>query len=126
MNLTELEQHILAYYIAGAAGDLTMIDRYYPTGEMILIIEDKIQVATRSFGFKVTSKAKPAATAFLEHMIAAGAFSSTQGKLGGVMHQFQAAAYRKAIEEQRANNPILQKAKAGGPEFWKQAFAALV
>lgn len=126
MNLSELEQHILAFYIADSAGDLSMVGRYYPTGEMILIIEDKIQVATRQFGFKVSNKAKAAATAFLEQMIAAGAFSSTEGKLGGTMHQFQAVTYRKALAEQRENNPIVQKAKAGGPDFWKQAFAALV
>lgn len=125
MNLTELEQHVLAFYIGGAAGDLTMTDRFYPTGEMVMIIEDKIQVATRRFGFKVTSKAKAAATVFLDDMIAAGAFSSSKGKFGGVMHQYQGPVYRKTLTEQREANPILQKAKAAGPDFWEKAFAAL-
>ncbi len=47
MSLSDLEQHILAYYVAGAAKDLTAAPRFYPFGELILIVEDKMQVATR-------------------------------------------------------------------------------
>jgi hypothetical protein len=125
MNLTELEQHIFACYVANAAGDLNMVGRFWPYGELVLIIEDKIQVATREFGFRVSSKAKPVATAFLDRMIAGEGFSTQQNDFGGTMHQFQANTYRRLLKELRENDPILPKAQAAGPGFWTEAFAGL-
>src|SRR5690606_7803129 len=70
MNLTDLEHHVLAYYVAGHANELNVATRWYPYGELVLIIEDKITVAVRKFGPKARGKAKPAAKAFVDHMIA--------------------------------------------------------
>ena len=125
MSLSELEQHALAYYIATAAQDLTGAGRFFPYGEMVLIVEDKVQVATRQFGFKVTSKAKAVATAFLDHMIAKGGYSTTENKFGGKMHRFQAEPYREALDAMRAGDPIIKQASEAGPDFWKDAFARL-
>jgi hypothetical protein len=125
MNLSELEQHILACYVAGAAGDLNMVGRFWPYGELAMIIEDKIQVATREFGFKVTSRAMTVATAFLDQMIAGEAFSTKQNDFGGTMHQFQADTYRKLLKQLQETNPVIQTAQGAGPGFWTEAFARL-
>ncbi len=125
MNLTELERHILACYVADAAAGLNMVGRFWPYGELVLIIEDKLQLATREFGFRVTSRAGPIAKAFLDQMIAAGAFSTQQNDFGGTMHQFQADAYRRFLRELRESDPIIRKAQDAGPGFWAAAFAAL-
>lgn len=125
MSLTDLEQHVLAYYAATAAPSFTMAGRFYPYGELVLIVEDKVQVATRKFGAKVTARAKPAATAFLDLMIEKGAFSTQQNKFGGTMHQFQGDIFRQAVADFVASDPVIQKAEAQGPEFWEQAFASL-
>jgi hypothetical protein len=125
MSLTELEQHIFAYYIAGDAAQFTAAPRFYPYGELVLIIEDKIQVATRKFGSKVTSKAKTVANALLDQLVEAGVYSTKQGEFGGTMHQFQGDAYRGFLKEQQEANPIILKARDAGPDFWDQAFAAL-
>ena len=125
MSLTELEQHIYAYYVAGDAAQFSAAPRFYPYGELILIIEDKIQVATRKFGSRATSKAKTVANALLDQLIEAGAYSTKQGEFGGTMHQFQGDAYRAFLKEQQESNPIILKAKDAGPEYWEQAFATL-
>jgi hypothetical protein len=125
MSLSEIEQTLFSHYVANGANDLVIAGRFYPYGELILIIEDKVKVGARKFGFKVTGKAKAAGTAFLDHMIAKGAWSTTQNDFGGTMHQFQTDAYKVALRELQASDAIVQQAAAGGETFWADTFAAL-
>jgi len=124
--MTDLEQHILAYYVAGPAGDLTVAPRFYPYGELQLIFEDKIAVAVRKFGPKVKKHAKTVGTAFIDLMIEKGAWSTTQNEFGGSMHAFQADRYREVVGELQDSDPIIQKARVEGPGFWEHAFGELV
>jgi len=125
MSLTELEQTIYAYYVDGEASVFATAPRFYPHGELVLVLADKITVATRKFGFKVTGKAKNVAGVFLDELIAAGAYSSKTNDFGGTMHQFQGDVYKQFLKGRQDSDPIIAKAKAGGPDFWEQAFAAL-
>jgi hypothetical protein len=125
MSLSELEQHVFAYYVATAANDLNIATRWYPRGELLLIIEDKFQIAVRKFGMKARACAKSAATAFLDLMIEKGGWESKQNEYGGSMHQFQLDTFRKVLKDLQATNPIIQQAQAGGADFWSQKFAAL-
>jgi hypothetical protein len=124
-DLNPLEAHLFAFYAQGAAKDLTAAPRFYPHGELVLIVEDKVQVAARRFGFKVKSKAKPVATVFVDHMIAAGAWTTTKNDFGGTMHQFQEPAYKAALADLVASDPIIAQATAAGADFWETAFAEL-
>jgi hypothetical protein len=125
MSLSDLEQHVLAYYLEGAADDLNLAGRFYPHAELVLIVGDKIEVATRRFGRKVRSQTRAPATAFVDRMIADGAFSTKQNDFGGTMHQFQAPAYKQALRAWQADDPILREAQGGGEGFWPDRFAAL-
>jgi hypothetical protein len=125
MSLTELERHVYAYYVATDAAQFSAAPRFYPHGELVLIFADKIQVATRKFGRKATAKANTVAAALIDKLIAAGAYSTKQNEFGGSMHQFQEPAYKAFLKDEQASNPIIQQAKAAGPEFWEQAFSAL-
>jgi hypothetical protein len=125
MDLNEIEQHVLAYYIAGAAKELTIAPRYFPHGELILVIADKIEVAVRRFGRKVMARSKPAAATFLDTMIEREAFSTTRNDFGGTMHRFQADHYRAVLKEMQDASPIIQKAAAQGDPFWSETFQAL-
>ncbi len=125
MNLSSLEACLFAYYIQGAAGDLAVAPRFYPHGELVLIIEDKVAVAARRFGFKVKSAAKPVATEFVVRMIAAGGWSSTANSFGGTMHQFQGDAYKAVLAQMQTANAIVQSAQAAGDGFWETRFAEL-
>lgn len=123
--MTDLTDHMIAYYVAGPASDLNIATRWYPYGELTLIIEDKFNIATRKFGFKVRSQSKAAGKAFLDDMIAREAWATTENEFGGRMHQFQADKFRDAIKELKASDPIIAKAEAEGPEFWDKAFGEL-
>jgi hypothetical protein len=125
VSLSHVEENVLAYYVSGAAGDLSVAPRWYPHGELILIVADKIEVALRPFGRKVRSQNKGPAAAFLDYMIAKGAFSTTTNDFGGTMHQFQGQAYKQALEEWRSSDPIIGQAQAAGEGFWQERFAAL-
>ena len=94
MSLSELEQHVFAYYVAGHANELNIATRWYPYGELVLVIEDTVTVAVRKFGRKPRASAKAVATAFLDHMIEKGAWATKQNEFGGQMHQFQADKYK--------------------------------
>jgi hypothetical protein len=124
-ELSEIEQHVLAYYVAGAAQELNMVGRFWPSGELVMVIGDKVQVATRKFGTKVSMASAKAARAFGDDMIACGGFSTKQGDFGSTMHQFQADKYKECLAKMRETNPIVQKAKAAGAGFWEETFAQL-
>jgi len=125
MSLNPIEQTVFAYYIAGQANDLVIAPRFYPYGELVLIIEDKISVAIRKFGTKARSSAKTVSKAFIETMIAKGGWSTKQNDFGGAMHQYQADVFKTALRELKAADPIVQEAEGKGPEFWAEKFAAL-
>jgi hypothetical protein len=125
MSLTDLEEHVYAYYVAGDAAQFSAAPRFYPYGELTLIIADKVQVAARKFGRQAASKANAVAAVLLDRLIAAGAYSTKQNDFGGSMHQFQGDAYKQFLRNEQASNPIIVKANDAGPEFWEQAFASL-
>lgn len=120
-ELTPLESLVFAFYVHGAANDLNIAGRFYPYGELVLVIEDKIQVATRKFGLKVSSKSKAVATAFLDQMIEAQAFTSKKNDFGGTMHQFQGDVYRKILKEMQISNTLIQTVG----DAWEASFAEL-
>lgn len=124
--MNDIAKTLIAYFVAGAANDLNIATRWYPYGELGLIIEDKFSIASRKFGMKVRSQSKAASKAFLDDMIAKGAWETKQNEYGGQMHQFQADKFKAAIKELQATDPIIAKANAEGPEFWDKAFGALV
>ncbi len=105
--LPPLEAHVLAYYIQGVANTLDISGRFYPHGELVLIIADKMQVATRKFGRKAGNATRGAATAFVDQMIAAGAWNTKKNDFGGTMHQFQGDVYRATLKAMQASDPII-------------------
>jgi hypothetical protein len=125
MTLNDLEHHAMAYYATTQANDLKIADRFYPYGELVMIIADKIQVAVRQFGPKAGRAANAAATAFVDTLIAKGGWSTTQNKFGGSMHQYQTSVFPKALKELQANDPVIQRASAEGEGYWANAFAEL-
>lgn len=125
MSLSELEQNVFAYFIATAANDFNAATRWYPYGELLLSLDDKFQMAVRKFGIKARGCSKPAATAFLDHMIEKGGWETKQNEYGGTMHQFNADGFRKELKALQAASPVVQEAQGAGPDYWTEKFAAL-
>jgi hypothetical protein len=126
MSLTEVEQIAYAYYLAHDANQFTVTGRYYPHGELVLVIADKVQVATRKFGRQVHSKAANVARVWLDRLIETGAYNTRQNDFGGSMHQFQPDLYKTVLKQEQDANPIVQEAAAAGESYWTDKFAALV
>ena len=126
MQLNDVQAHLFAFFLADAAQSFTMAERFFPYGEVVSILSDKVTVAARPFDRKVRGEADAVATAFLNEMIARGGFSSVDQRFGSTMHQYQAGAYSTGVQALKAENPIIAKAEAAGPAFWDEAFAALV
>lgn len=126
MSLNDLESHVLAYYLAGAASDLNIAGRFFPRKAIIDAVEDKMKIATRKFGRKVGAAALPGATLFVDRLIADGAFSTKEDKFGGVMHQFQTDEYRALLAGMKAADPIVAKAPTADDAYWETTFTALV
>jgi hypothetical protein len=120
--LTPIEAYVLAYFAQGTATTLDISGRWFPHGELVMIIADKMQVATRKFGRKAGAATRGAATAFVDQMIAAGAWSTKQNDFGGSMHQFQGDVYKGALKAMQDSNAIL----ASVGDDWDAAFAELV
>jgi hypothetical protein len=121
-ELSPIEAHVLAYFAQGTATTLDISGRWFPHGELVMIIADKMQVATRKFGRKAGAATRGAATAFVDQMIAAGAWSTKQNDFGGSMHQFQGDVYKGALKAMQDSNAIL----ASVGDDWDAAFAELV
>lgn len=125
MSLAEVEQVAYAYYLAHDANQFTVTGRWYPHGELVLVIGDKVQVATRKFGRQVHSKANNVSRVWLDRLIETGAYATKQNDFGGSMHQFQPDIYKTVLRAEQAANPIVQEAAAGGGDYWTDKFAAL-
>jgi hypothetical protein len=125
MSLSELENHALAYFVAEHAETFKPADRFFPYGDLVLVWEDKINVATRKFGTRVRMKAKAAATAYLDMLIEKGGYSAKNNDFGGTMHAFKLDEVRRILRELKDSDPIILKANAGGPDFWAETFAEL-
>jgi hypothetical protein len=125
MSLSDLEQAISAYFLAGPANDINIAGRWYPYNEVLLIIDDKFQMAVRKFGPKARGATKPVAKAFIDHMIEKGGWETKQNDFGGTMHQFNLDVFRKELKDLQAANPIVQEGQGAAPEFWVEKFAPL-
>lgn len=126
MSLSDLEQHVFAYYVQNGAEQFAMVGRFWPYGELTLLIEDKIQVATRKFGSKATRASGNVARAFLDLLIEREAFSTKKNEYGGTMHQYQGPVYLGCVRDLQATDPIISKAQAASAGYWEEAFAALI
>jgi len=124
MSLSPLQDAIVAYFIAGPANDINIATRWYPRGELLLIVDDKFQMAVRKFGIRVRGATKPAADAFLQAMIDKGGWETKPQEYAS-MHQFNQAAFKAALKDMKASNPLVAEAANGGEDFWKDQFASL-
>ena len=124
-DLSHIEHHVLAYWLAGQANDLNIATRWYPRTELVMIIDDKIGVAVRKFGRKARGATRAAAEAFMERMIGEGAWATQQNDFGGTMHQWQDGAYKAALRKWQDEDVVVVASRAGGDDFWETAFSGL-
>ncbi|HEX4376146.1 MAG TPA: hypothetical protein VHZ99_03230 [Steroidobacteraceae bacterium] len=129
MKLTELQEHVIAYYLLKGALDLNMDPRWWPPIELFSIICDKVRFAVSRFDLANCAAIDDASREWLDFLIARGAFLKADSEYGP-MYQYQRAAYQGCVAEARAANAVVARAEAAPTaasalEFWQDAFARL-
>jgi hypothetical protein len=125
MSLDPIQHAVFAYYVSGQANELNIAPRWYPYGELVLIVEDKISVAVRKFGMKARGSAKTVSKHLLDLMIEKGGWTTKHNEYGGSMHQFQPDVFKATLREVQASDPLIVEAQGKGLEFWTGKFEAL-
>ena len=125
MSLSDLENHVLAYYLGHSAKEFSMTGRWFPYSELEFIFADKIKVDVRQFGKPAQDATKAVATWYLDYLIANGGFENKSQKFGGTMHQYEGEGFKAALAALQADNAVYQQAASGGDDFWTNAFAAV-
>lgn len=124
MQLSELDEHILAYFIAKNAGELQMDPRWWPSIELSSIVEDKVRFAVSRFWLVGRPPVEAAARVLLDTLVARGAFAKKDGEYGP-MFQFQRDPYRAWLAEAREINPIVTHMADADEDAWEETFDRL-
>ncbi len=125
MNLTELQEHVVAYYLLKGALDLNMDPRWWPPIELSSIISDKVRFAVSRFDLANRLAVDEASQEWLNFLIARGAFLKADSEYGP-MYQFQKTVYQDCVAEARKSSATFALAAATSePDFWRDAFARL-
>ncbi|GIX29589.1 MAG: hypothetical protein KatS3mg124_0061 [Porticoccaceae bacterium] len=124
MSAEEIDRCLLAHWLATGAAQLSIAGRFYPYGDLVSSVADKIRLGARPFGPTVQARAVPVAKKFLDLVIEQGGFSTTQPKIGLPMHQFQPQRYREVVRALCEADELVREAQGADPEFWQRVFAA--
>jgi hypothetical protein len=125
MNLTELDEYVLAYFLSGEALHFHVDGRFQRREDFAQMLEGAFFFATKKFGHGVAGRSSNVVSNLLDELIAVKALSSVTDKWTGVSHQFNGDGYKVFIKNQIDTNSICQRAQQGGPQFWEETFATL-
>ncbi len=125
MNLNNLEQHVLAYFLAVEASKANVDGRYFRREGFVKIFDDMISFSVERFGGRVATRQSNVATGLVDALIEDNGFVTSHDQYSGTSYQFDRARYRAAISRLQAADAICKQAEASGPEFWVRAFETL-
>jgi hypothetical protein len=126
MSLSNLEQHLYAYFLVIDAPKVTVDGRFYRREEFIGVFKDRIRFGAAGAGKFSGDVCEHIATDLVDKLIASGALTTARDKLTvGELHQFEPAAYKQTIQSLAEQNPIVAASKGQGEDFWKKAFTDL-
>lgn len=120
--MTELEEHVLAYFLSTEAPNISVDGRFYRRAEFVNVFEDRIFYATQRLGPAVSGRHSKIANSLIDVLIQAHALATTHDSLSGTYHQMDDAKYRATIRNLIQSNVICQRAQRAGPHFWEDAF----
>jgi hypothetical protein len=125
MNLTELEEYVLAYFLSVDALSASVDGRYYLRGDFVRVFEDRIFYATQQFGSKIAGRHSNIVSPFVDRLIESKALSTSVDQFSVAWHNLDNSKYRAVVKEMTQSNAICQRAKNAGPQYWERTFASL-
>ncbi|MGC3980830.1 MAG: hypothetical protein QM808_06200 [Steroidobacteraceae bacterium] len=122
--MTALIDHMIAYYVAGQAAELSVAPRFYPYGELQLIFEDKI-----SLPFASSAEGAQALQGSRQGLHRPDARNGRLVDHGGRVRRlectrFQADRFRAVIREEQDANPIILRSQSRRPGLLGQGVSA--
>ena len=125
MNLTELEETVLAHFLSVEAARVSVDGRYYRREDFVQIFQDRIFFASQQLVGGGVEQHSNIASLLVDKLIEEKGLSTVNDKWTGVSHQFAPARYKIVINELIESNAICQRAREGGSQFWQDVFAKL-
>jgi hypothetical protein len=123
--MTELEEHVFAYFLSTDAANISVEGRFYRREEFVKVFEDRIFYATQRLGPKFSGRHSKIIESLMDTLIEAKGLSTSHDRLSGTYHQMDDSKYRAVIRNLIQSNAICQHAQQAGPLFWEEAFQAL-
>ena len=123
--MTELEEHVFAYFLSTEAPHISVDGRFYRREEFVKVFEDRIFYATQRLGPRVSGRHSKIVESLIDTLIEAKGLSTSHDRLSGTYHQMDDSKYRAVIRNLIQSNVICQCAQQAGPHFWEDAFKAL-
>lgn len=123
--MTELEEHVLAYFLSTEALHISIDGRFYRREEFVKVFEDRIFYATQRLGPRASGRHSKIIESLMDTLIEAKGLSTSHDRLSGTYHQMDDSKYRAVIRNLIQSNAICQCAQQAGPHFWEEAFKAL-
>jgi hypothetical protein len=125
MSLTELEEHVFAYFLSIEAPHISVDGRFYRRDEFVRVFEDRIFYATQRLGAGVSGRHTEIVNSLIDTLIEAQALSTSHDRLSGTYHKMDDNKYRAVIRNLIQSNALCQRAQQVGAHFWQEAFKAL-
>ena len=125
MNLSNLEEHILAYFLLFDAKNVSIDGRFFLRDEFVRIFERQIFFTILRFGDDIAGRSRHVANALVDHLIESKALSTVQGESSRTSHQLDSVLYKSTLANLIATNSLVTKYKELDPGSWDGIFSAL-
>jgi hypothetical protein len=125
MNLTELEEYVMAYFLSVDALSVSVDGRYFRREDFVRVFEDRIFYATQQFGSKIAGRYSNIAVQIVDRLIESNALSTSTDQWSVTWHRFDTDKYKAVVKALIQSNTLCQRSKDASPRFWEEAFAAL-
>jgi hypothetical protein len=125
MKLSDLEEHVFAYFLLEDAPAVTIDGRFYRREEFLRVFEDRLFYSTQRLGPGIAGRHPNIANTLVGTLIETQALLTIHDKLSGTSHQMNDSNYRQVIRNLVQSNAICQRARQAGPHFWEEVFGLL-
>ena len=125
MQLSELEEHVFAYFLSVEAPNISVDGRFYRREEFVKVFEDRFFYGTQRLGPGISGRHTEIVNRLVDTLIEATALSTSHDRLSGTYHKMDDSKYRAVIRSLIQSNAICQRAQQAGSHFWEETFRAL-
>ena len=125
MALTQLEEHLVAYYLLRDAKRVFVNDRYCPRKDIVKIYKDSIRISVGHLDKNLDYNLDNVAVEIVNRLVEAGGIKVTQDKYTGESLQFNILDYKKSVQKLIDADPLLETQESFDPDYWQATISSL-